>query len=667
MKKTTLDPMSLKKIAHYYSEFEPSLNNFLIHQVGDVFSVIFTSDDCQREFGYIHEDNPLAEKYLPYNIWSALKPLLLMPYDDEMLVHIENGQKISILMAQEEQDSYYFCTIHKQYQDASYITLMEQNLDSILTINLDGTILLSNQAAKAKFGYKDSNIVGKRINEIVSIFSKDSIQHLIQETVQFKKPVELPDCGIKTIEGKNIVIFVKSIPIIENKTISKILLLLRDTSPYNDKNMSVSYLSYHDQLTGVWNNKALTEHFPEVIQVAKKKNQKVAVLSIDLDRFKKVNETYGSSIGDLILNEAVSRISYLLNDSRHLYRINGDNFLFVMQNATKEKVKSIAAQIIKTFKEPFILGDLELSISASIGIASFPNDGANSEELLRKANQALFYVKERGRSGYRCYQNQMNDQFRNTALMEAHLRRAIEKDELMVYYQPQIDLETEKVTSFEALLRWQNPKFGFVLPGTFIPIAEDSGLIIEIGNWVLEQACKQLKEWNSKGVKNVRIAVNISPKQFREDKLAYKIYQYLEQYDINPEMLELEITESSMTDAEDTMTILKQLKSMGLMISIDDFGTGYSSLSYIKRYPIDIIKIDQSFIRDMDTDEKDRAIAKTIIHLAHSLGLDVIAEGVEKVEHVGFLKDQQCKKAQGFLFSKPLPLSELMKTFPSIR
>jgi FOG: EAL domain len=222
-------------------------------------------------------------------------------------------------------------------------------------------------------------------------------------------------------------------------------------------------------------------------------------------------------------------------------------------------------------------------------------------------------------------------------------------------------LETGKITSCEALLRWQNPKFGFVSPGQFIPIAEDSGLIIEIGNWVIEQACKQLREWKKLGISNIRIAVNISPKQFKEDTLASKIFQYLKEYDIDPKMLEIEITESSMTDEEDTMTILKQLKSMGLIISIDDFGTGYSSLSYIKRYPIDIIKIDQSFIRDMDNDEKDRAIAKTIVHLAHSLGLDVIAEGVEKEEHVRFLKEYQCKKAQGFLFSKPVSVEQLMK------
>ncbi|MFJ8261721.1 EAL domain-containing protein [Rummeliibacillus sp. NPDC094406] len=663
MKRTTLDLISLKKIANYFSEFEPSVITFMILRIGDLFNVFFANENCQKEFGYFHEDTQLAESYLPNDIWLALKPMLIQPHD-EMKINFDSNHKISILVGKDGHDTFYLCTIHKKHQDSSFISLLEQNLDSIVTIDEDGTILNSNQAAKAKFGYKESYITGKSLYEFVSIFSKDKIQKLIKETVSLKKPLELADCGIKTIEGKTVVIFAKSIPIIENQNVIKILLLFRDITPYNDKNISVTYLSYHDQLTGAWNNKALNEHFPDVIQEAKRQKQKVAVLSIDLDRFKKVNENYGSSVGDIILSEATKRISYIINDSSYLYKLNGDHFIFVVQNTTKEQIQSIAIQIIDLLKEPINIGDLELSISASIGIACFPNDGDCVEELLRKSNQALFYVKERGRSGYRFYQNEMEDQFRNTALMEAHLRRAIEKEELIVYYQPQIDLETEKITSFEALLRWQNPKFGFVSPDKFIPIAEDSGLIIEIGDWVLEQACKQLGEWKKQNITNVRIAVNISPKQFREDKLASKILQYLNRYDVKPEMLELEITESSMTDAEDTMIILKQLKSMGLIISIDDFGTGYSSLSYIKRYPIDIIKIDQSFIRDMDTDEKDRAIAKTIIHLAHSLGLDVIAEGVEKEEHVGFLKDHQCKKAQGFLFSKPLPLCELMKTIP---
>ncbi|MGX9133475.1 EAL domain-containing protein [Rummeliibacillus sp. JY-2-4R] len=664
MKKTTLDLMPLRGIEKYYSGFEQNSLFFLIHRLGDQFNIIFTNDYCQKKFGHLHKDVQLAEHYLPTTIWSVLKPMLLNPISDVMMESIDSNKQISVNVGKDEFDSYYFCKIVNHLHDSEFITLFEENLDPILIIDYNSTILNSNQAAKAKFGYMDESTIGKSIYEFTTFFSKDNLRKLVEETLFLKCPAELSDCGMRTIEGKTIVTYIKSVPIIAEQSDGNVLLILRDIIPESEKLINYSYLSYLDQLTGLGNNKALNEHFLEVIQAAKEKKQLVAVLSIDLDRFKKVNETYGSTIGDNIIREASNRLSQITNENTHLYRINGDHFIFIVQDETIKGIQSIAMTAIEKIKKTFIVAELELSITASIGISIYPSEGKKLEELIRKSNQALSYVKERGRSGYRFYQNNMEDQFRNTALIEGHLCNAINKNELMVYYQPQIDLETEKITSFEALLRWQNPKFGFVPPSTFIPIAEDSGLIIEIGDWVLEQACKQLYEWKKQGISNIRVAVNISPKQFREDKFSSKIFRYLKEYDIKPELLELEITESSMTDAEDTMTILKQLKSMGLIISIDDFGTGYSSLSYIKRYPIDIIKIDQSFIRDMDTDEKDRAIAKTIIHLAHSLGLDVIAEGVEKDEHVGFLKDHHCKKAQGFLFSKPLPICELMEKIP---
>ena len=663
MKGTTLDLTTLHNMANYYSELDTNAFSFVIHRMADTYSVVFVNDRCKKQFGNLQKEHQIAKDYLPKDIWLPLKTLLENTQSNIVTKQLGENYKITLLVVHEEKNSYYFCALNNTKQ-ASPSVLFEHNLDPIITIEANGTIIDANHIANGKFGYKSSNINGKSFYEFISVFSKETVQKFIKNTVKLQKPIELAECGFKTIDGKTLNIFAKSIPIIEQQQVSKILLILRDITPYSLENSCVTYLTYHDQLTGVWNKKALTKHFQDFVETAKQRKNKVAIMSIDLERFKKINETYGSAIGDAILCEVVNRISRLTSESRYLYRLNGDNFIFVIQNATKEEIKSYAIQIINILKEQFIVEDLELSISASIGIATFPNDGGNVDELIRKSNQAQLYVKEKLRSGFDFYHSDMEEQFRNTALMEAHLRRAIEKQELEVYYQPQIELETGKITSCEALLRWKNPKFGFVSPGQFIPIAEDSGLIIEIGDWVIEQACKQLKEWKLCGISNIRIAVNISPKQFREAKLSSKIFQYLSEYDVNPKMLELEITESSMTDAEDTMIILKQLKSMGLIISIDDFGTGYSSLSYIKRYPIDIIKIDQSFIRDMDNDEKDRAIAKTIIHLAHSLGLDVIAEGVEKEEHVGFLKDRQCKKAQGFLFSKPVPIDQLMKNIP---
>ncbi|AMW98260.1 EAL domain-containing protein [Rummeliibacillus stabekisii] len=662
MKKTTLDQKSLQYIVNQYSSIEQSGLSVLIRKSNEQYSIMYANDMAQNDFGVLHfPKTELAHRYLPSVIWQHLKTMILTVCANETATFENLEHLLTVTEETVFEDQFYYCTIHKHPQDPAFLELLEQNFDPILVVDKEGNILHSNAVANGKFGFVGANL---QIDKYVSLFAREEIQKLIDETISSQKSIELADIGLKTIEGKSVIVFIRSIPMLTEQKVSKILLILRDITPSPECESDTSYFTYHDQLTGSWNRKALSVHFKEIIKDSMRTNQKSAILSIDLDRFKRVNKTYGTAAGDMIINAAIERVSQITKSIGSIYRLNGDNFVAVLQNVQKEQVQQVAADIIYSMKKPFLIEDSELATTASIGITYFPDDGASIDELLQKANQALLYAKEKGRSSYRFYQSKMKNQLENTALMEAHLRRAIEKNELMVYYQPQIDLETETITSFEALLRWQNPKFGFVSPGVFIPLAEESELIIDIGNWVLEEACKQLYEWKVQGISNIRIAVNISPKQFREDQLASKILYFLEKYEIEPSLLELEITESSMTDAEDTMKILKQLKSMGLIISVDDFGTGYSSLSYIKRYPIDIIKIDQSFIRDMDTDEKDKAIAQTIIHLAHNLGLDVIAEGVEKEEHVGFLKKQQCKKAQGFLFSKPLPIYELMKEIP---
>jgi EAL domain-containing protein (putative c-di-GMP-specific phosphodiesterase class I) len=322
-----------------------------------------------------------------------------------------------------------------------------------------------------------------------------------------------------------------------------------------------------------------------------------------------------------------------------------------------------AQQLLNEFGKPFYYNHQEYFISASIGIAVYPEDGKTLEDLLRKSKQALAFVKDRGRSHYRFYQKAMNSTFPDEALMESHLRRAIELNELTIHYQPQVDLKTGHISSFEALLRWNNGKFGFVSPVQFISIAEESGLIHGIGDWVLDHVCKQLKEWQNKQFKAVRIAVNISPKQFRMENFVDKLKEKISYYGIVPSSLEVEITEGALTIVNETLATLNELKKIGIFISVDDFGTGYSSLSYLKQYPIDIIKIDRSFIKDIEFDVKNKVIAKTIINLAHSLGMEVIAEGVEKDLQAMILLEAKCQKAQGFLYSKAVPVEEIVEKY----
>ena len=314
----------------------------------------------------------------------------------------------------------------------------------------------------------------------------------------------------------------------------------------------------------------------------------LSLLYLDLDRFKFVNDTLGLKGGDKILKNITERLVSLTNEDCQLYRQGGDEFIFLLKNTDFEETKTKAKETLALFIDPFSIDGQEFYISPSVGISRYPADGYDSNSLIQKAAQALFEVKEKGRGHYRFYQSHMKSSFPNYIIMESHLRRAIEKGEMYVHYQPQVNLATGSIDSFEALIRWNNRKFGFVSPVQFIPLAEETGLIHQIGEWVLEQVCSQLQKWRNKGYKSVRVAINISPKQFLQEQLVDTIGFYLKTYNIPASCIEIEITEGAMQDTQQTLKMLKRLKNLGVYISVDDFGTGYSSLNYLKRFPIDI-------------------------------------------------------------------------------
>lgn len=434
-----------------------------------------------------------------------------------------------------------------------------------------------------------------------------------------------------------------------------ILIVLRTASKHQQ-------YPYEDELTNLLNRRALQEQWVSFVEVEKTMN--IALLLVDLDRFKKFNESLGKQTADNVLAMISKRFKSLFTEHCKVFRYNGDEFVFTLQYALREEVEVLASQILRLLKEPLVVEGQDYYVTASIGIAtSIAVESPKLDTMLHHADQALFYVKNHGRNHYRFYRKEMSQVFPNEALIEAHLRRAIELDELSVHFQPQVDLISNRIDSFEALIRWHNRKFGFVSPAQFIPLAESSGLIIEIGDWVLEQVCKYMQEWREKGYRPVRIAVNISPKQFKQEYFAQKIERLINQYQIDPSLLELEITESSMDNVKETTVILKKLKELGVYVSVDDFGTGYSSLSYLKTYPIDIIKIDQSFIADIEIDKKNEAIVKAIILLSKNLGLEVIAEGVEKKNQEQFLLNNHCKKVQGYLYDKPLTAEQIIEQY----
>jgi diguanylate cyclase (GGDEF)-like protein len=389
---------------------------------------------------------------------------------------------------------------------------------------------------------------------------------------------------------------------------------------------------------------------------AKRSGVGVALLFLDLDRFKLVNDTLGHRAGDTLLQLAAARISSAVREQDTVARLGGDEFTVILPDvASPAGAANVAEKIIESLSACFLVEDKEVVIGASIGIAVYPLAGEDAETLVKHADIAMYRAKEAGRHNYQFYRPGHEGQPRDIFELEHGLRRALEGGEMRLVYQPQIEIESGAIVAVEALLRWQHPSRGEIPPSDFIPVAEDSGLIASIGEWVLREACRQNKAWQEAGLPPVRVAVNMSVRQLRNARFAERVAEILDETGLDADWLEIELTESMvMQFAKDVMDVLWQLKSLGIRLSIDDFGTGYSSLSYLKRLPVDTLKIDRSFVEGLDTDANDRAISNAIIAVASSLNLRVVAEGVETEKQLWFLREHACCDAQGFFFSRPL-------------
>jgi diguanylate cyclase (GGDEF)-like protein/PAS domain S-box-containing protein len=441
--------------------------------------------------------------------------------------------------------------------------------------------------------------------------------------------------------------------------------VIQDVTERKAQEARIEHLAYHDSLTGLPNRPMLMDRLGRALAQAQRLEQQVAVLFIDLDRFKIVNDSLGHQVGDRLLQEIARRLRATLRDNDTVARVGGDEFQVVVGNvAGPTDAARIAEKLMRTLGEPFTLEGQELHVTASLGVSLFPRDGGTGELLLKYADIALYEAKGEGRNAYRFFSPEMNAQAHGRLRMENDLRRAVERHELELHYQPQLDLVTGEVCAVEALVRWRHPVRGLVLPNAFIPMAEETGLVLGIGEWVLNEACRQVSEWQRDGLVDnlspLRVAVNISARQLQRPGLDSVVRRALALSGLAPSCLELEITESSvMLDPQHAQSVLQSLRELGVQLSIDDFGTGYSSLAYLKRLPLDRLKIDRSFIGGIPLDSDDAAIVETIIVMTHKLGLRVIAEGVETLEQRVQLVRQGCDEMQGFLLAHPVPGDEL--------
>jgi diguanylate cyclase (GGDEF)-like protein len=419
----------------------------------------------------------------------------------------------------------------------------------------------------------------------------------------------------------------------------------------------------HDRLTKLPNRLLFDEQLSLALVTAQQRGETLAVAFLDLDRFKTVNDTLGHAAGDQLLQQVTERLQGCLRQCDTISRWGGDEFtlLFPHTNGV-EDVRKLAQRILDVLSAPFHLESQELYVSASLGVALFPYDGEDVETLLKNADTAMYRAKQQGRNNFQLYSPEMNTQARKRLELETDLRKAITKNEFLLHYQPQIDIHTGEISSVEALIRWRHPQLGLVPPNQFIPLAEETGMIGAIGRWVLETACRQHQAWHTAGLPPIRIAVNLSADQFQQPNLVKTIVQILQKTNIEPQYLELEITESmAMQDVDFTISVLRELQQMGIQIAMDDFGTGYSSLNSIKHLPLNTLKIDKSFVRDLMTDPSDTAIAQAVVALGHGLNLKTLAEGVETMEQLEFLRSLGCDGAQGYLFSKPLPAEAIVE------
>lgn len=533
---------------------------------------------------------------------------------------------------------------------------LQQTGDAIAITDQNGIVEFVNPSFERITGYSSREIIGKSLCVLRSDKHDDAFFENLWKTISRGQVVN--DIFINRKKDGSLYYEEKSISPLKDEqgNITHYISSGRDISERMETQERLHYLAHHDVLTDLPNRMLFSDRLEQAIYNASRKSELLSVMFLDLDRFKIINDTLGHDIGDIVLQKIAERLKGTLRVSDTIARLGGDEFAILLQNIdTVESSKSIALNLINTLSQPVLAKEHELYITTSIGISTFPTDGSDANTLLKNADIAMYQAKHLGKNTYQCYYKEMNELADKHFSLEIELRHALENNEFHLYYQPQIDLTNHKIKGSEALLRWQHPKLGLVSPADFIPLLEETGMIIPVGEWVLKTACDDLKEWLDQGLEPGTIAINLSARQFSSPKIETKLIRIIQESGIPAEMIEMEITESLLIKNQNSaLRILETFHKHNLTLALDDFGTGYSSLSYLKKFPIDIIKIDQSFICELPGDEDDTALVNTIIAMAKALKLKTVAEGIESKEQYHHLQEQGCDIGQGYLISKPI-------------
>jgi diguanylate cyclase (GGDEF)-like protein/PAS domain S-box-containing protein len=540
--------------------------------------------------------------------------------------------------------------------------------DAVLSTDILGSVTYLNVVAEHMTGWTMEEAVGRPLMEVFQII--DGVTHKpapnpLEKAIQLDKPVGLSShCILVRRDGYESGIEDSSAPIHDRDgQITGAVIVFHDVSMARTIVLEMSHLAQHDILTDLPNRFLLKDRLTQAISLARRNQHKVAVLFLDLDGFKRINDSLGHAIGDKLLQSVAARLLACVRKSDTVSRQGGDEFVILLAEVRHEAdAATSAAKIITELAKTHNIGEHRLQVTVSIGLSTYPENGEDAETLIKNADTAMYHAKESGRDTFQFYKPDLSLRAVERQSLEGQLRYAIEREELLLHYQPKVNLKTGAITSVEALVRWQHPEHGLLLPGQFLSIAEDTGMIVAIGHWVLLEACRQTREWIDAGLLAVPVAVNISALEFRSEQFLNGVQAALKITCLDPKYLELELTETVlMRHAESTGYALGQLKAIGVRLAVDDFGTGYSSLSYLTRFPIDALKLDQSFVHDIGSSSNDAIVVSAVISMGKSLKHKVIAEGVETREQLAFLQHHGCDEGQGHYFSRPVVPQQFAK------
>src|SRR3984957_11683326 len=537
--------------------------------------------------------------------------------------------------------------------------------DAVICTDVLGNITFLNPVAERMTGWSQGEAAGRPMAEvfrILGVATQETCPNPTEMALGQNGLLHVPsNCILLQRDGFEVPIDATVAPIHDREgRATGVVIVFRDMGSTRTMALQMAHSAHHDFLTGLPNRKLLSDRVRRAIVSAPRHMKKVAVLFLDLDGFKHINDSLGHPIGDRLLQSIAKRLVDSVRGSDTVSRQGGDEFVVLLSEVEGlDSVATTVRRLLQVGAEPHSIDQHDLHVTTCIGVSIYPDNGLDPETLIKNADTAMYQAKENARQSYQFFKPAMNVRAVERQSTEESLRRALERQEFAVHYQPKVNLETGKITGAEALIRWTRPDPGPISPAQFIPVAEDSGLILPIGNWVRREACKQARIWIDAGLPPVTIAVNVSAMEFRQETFLDDIFRILEETGVDPKLFELELTESVlMKRAESVASVLQELRTRGVRVAVDDFGTGYSSLSYLSKFPIDALKIDQSFVRQITTTPEDTTIVSAIIGMGRSMKLRVIAEGVETPQELAFLQDQQCHEAQGYLFSKPVPAEQ---------